>query len=213
MTKLTSTIEEHGDVVASTEQPSTMQRPRRISPIAKTLIASAMFAVAYAAFQRIGTTANADVVEYTRNLAGGFLAVGMTEDQPGFIALSGLDQDAVDVKAAQTKNRLAGTHTVVEIQTPSGTTRIRLRGPQVILVTEKSGVEKFGVDWTMNEFNAVREAADCSRDAAIKKHRCGQPFADLQEAVAAWPRQRVPEPVRAFLEPFKDRRSRHTKDD
>ncbi len=36
--------------------------------------------MAYAAYERIGTTANADTVEFTQNLAGGFLAVGMTED-------------------------------------------------------------------------------------------------------------------------------------
>lgn len=166
-----------------------------------------VFAGVYAAFQRIGTTANADVVEYTRNLAGGFLAVGMTEDQPGFIALSALDQDKVDVNAAQAKNNLAGTHTVVEVQTPRGMTRIRLRGPQVILVTEQGEVEGFDVDWTVNEFNALRVAADCSHESSLKKQRCGQPFADLQEALAKWPGERVPGGVRAFLEPFKDRRA------
>ncbi len=85
-------IEAHDDAIGPIENSQEVMHRRRISPIMKTLIASVVFAVVFAAFQRIGTTANADVVEYTRNLAGGFLAVGMTEDQPGFIALSALDQ-------------------------------------------------------------------------------------------------------------------------
>ena len=136
----------------------------------------------------------------------------MTEDQPGFIVLSALDQDKVDVGAAQTKNRLAGTHTVVEIQTPRGMTRTRLRGPEVILVSEQGVVQGHSVDWTVEEFNVLREAADCSHEAAIKKHRCGAPFTDLQEAFARWPGERVPNRVRAFLEPFKDRRDKHMND-
>ena len=204
-----STIEASDDVIVSTENPCGAARRRRISPITKTLVASIVFAGAYAAFQRIGTTANADAVEYTRDLAGGFLAVGMTEDQPGFIVLSALDQDKVEVSAAQTKNRLVGTHTVVDIRTPHSTTRTRLRGPQVILVSEQGAIEQYNVDWTAEEFNALREAADCSHEAAVKKHRCGAPFTDLQEAFAKWPRERVPERVRAFVEPFRDRRSHH----
>jgi len=213
VTRSTPTLDASKDVVVSMEHPLVASPRRRISPITKTLVASIMFAGVYAAFQRIGTTANADVVEYTRNLSGGFLAVGMTEDQPGFIALSALDQDVVDVNAAQTRNNLAGTHTIVEVQTPHGTNRVRLRGPQVILVTDRGAVESFNVDWTVNEFNALREAADCSHESAIKKRRCGQPFADLQEAFAKWPRRRVPDSVRNFLEPFTDRRLRKQKDD
>lgn len=181
---------------------------RRINPITFTLVLSMTFASAYAAYQRIGTTANANIVEYTQNLAGGFLAVGMTEDQPGFIVLSSLDQDKVIVNALQTKNHLAGTHTVIEVQTPLGITRTRLRSPQVILVTKQGVVEDYNVDWTFNEFNILRESADCSHEAAVKKHRCGQPFADIQETLASWLGQRVPNRVRAFLAPFIDHRSK-----
>jgi hypothetical protein len=160
-----------------------------------------------AAYERVGTTANADSVEHTRNLAGGFLAVGMTKDQPGFMVLSELDQDKVEVNATQVVNQVAGTHTVVEVQTPRDTTRIRLRGPQVMLVSEVGALERYEVDWTVAEFNALREAADCSHEAAIKKHRCGAPFTDLQETFAKWPGERVPERIRNFLEPFRDRRT------
>lgn len=133
----------------------------------------------YAAYERVGTTANADSVEHTRNLPGGFLAVGMTKNQPGFMVLSQLDQDKVEVDATQVVNHVAGTHTVVEIQTPSDAASIRLRGPQVVLVSEKGSVERYQVDWTVTEFNELREAVDCSHKAAIKKHRCGAPFTDL----------------------------------
>ncbi len=213
MTPSTPMIEAPKDVIVSTENPCGAARRRRISPITTTLVASIVFAGAYAAFQRIGTTANADLVEYTQNLAGGFLAIGITEDQPGFITLSALDQDEVDIHAAQTSNSLAGTHTVVEVQTPRDTTHIRLRGPQVILVSEDGAVETHAVGWTVDEFNTLREAADCSHEAAVKKHRCGAPFTDLQEAFAKWPGERVPDRVRAFLEPFRDRRTHKHKDD
>lgn len=209
MTESTPTIETRDGVTAPIENTDDIIYRGRISPITITLMLSVIFAGAYAAYQRIGTIANANTVEYTRNLAGGFLAVGMTEDQPGFIVLSSLDQDKVDVSAAQTKNHLAGTHTVVEIQSLPGITRMRLRSPQVILVTEQGAIEKYNVDWTFNEFNILREAADCSHEAAVKKHRCGQPFTDIQETLAGWPGQRVPDRVRNFLVPFIDHRSKH----
>lgn len=189
---------------------SDFQTPtQRWRPVPVTLFASVIVVTAHAAYERFGTTANADVVEFTRNLAGGFLAIGITEDQPGFIVLSALDQDRVDVNAVQTSNSLTGTRTVVEIQTPRGTTRIRLRGPQVILVSEDGAVEKHAVPWSFDEFNTLRQAADCSHEAAVKKHRCGVPFADLQEAFSEWPGERVPDRVRSFLEPFRDRRTHH----
>lgn len=213
VTESSLTIETHDDVIGSEEKPNMGPRRRRVSPITKTLVASVVFAGAYTAFQRIGTTANANAVEYTRNLAGGFLAVGMTDEQPGFIVLSALDQDKVDVSAAQTKNRLAGTHTVVDVQTPRGKTCSRLRGPQVILVSEDGAVEKHAVQWTVDEFNTLREAADCSHEASMKKRRCGAPFTDLQEALANWQRERVPDRVCAFLEPFKARRTHKHQDD
>lgn len=192
-----------GLIVSARSRVEATER-RRISPIAITALASVAFAGVYSAYHRIGTTANADSVEYTLNLAGGFLAVGMTEDQPGFLVLSALDQEEVDVSTAQKINLLAGTHTVVALRTPRGMTRTRLRGPQVMLVTKEGGVEKHAVDWTVDEFNALRAAADCSYEAAAKKHRCGAPFTDLQEAFADWPAERVPDRVLAFLAPFKD---------
>ncbi len=207
MSQPTPTIETHYGTVGAVVNSHDVKRRRRTSPIAKTVIASIVFAGAYAAFQRVGTTANAEVVEFTRNLAGGFLAVGMTEDQPGFMVLSALDREKVDVSTDQAVNRVTGTHTVVEVQTPHETRRIRLRGPQIVLVSEDGAVERHDVDWTVVEFNALREAADCSHEAVIKKHRCGAPFTELHEALAKWPGERVPERVRSFLAAFEDHRT------
>jgi hypothetical protein len=210
---------ETGDVTCnsgrSVVEPSSgcQARSRRLSPIRLTFFLGVTVVVVYAAYGRVGTTANADSVEHTQNLAGGFLTVGMTKDQPGFMVLSELDQKKVDVKATQVVNQVAGTHTVVEVETPRDTARIRLRGPQVILISEEGALERHEVDWTVAEFNALREAADCSHEAAIKKHRCGAPFTDLQEALAKWPAGRVPERLRSFLEPFTDKRTREHKHD
>ena len=197
------------DMNAVAAAPGCQARDRRWQPIPVTLFASVIGMMAYAAYERIRTTANADTVEFTQNLAGGFLAIGMTANQPGFMVLSALDQEKVEVNATQVVNHVAGTHTVVKVQTPRDTTSIRLRGPQVILVSEDGAVGRHDVAWMVTEFNALREAADCSHEAAIKKHRCGAPFTDLQESLARWPGKRVPEGVHAFLAPFKDHRMYH----
>lgn len=189
--------------------PSRQARDRRWRPIPVTLFASVIGMMAYVAYERIGTTAHADTVEFTQNLAGGFLAIGMTAKHPGFMVLSALDQEKVEVNATQVVNHVAGTHTIVRVQTPRVTTSIRLRGPQAILVSEDGAVERQDVDWTVTEFNAIRKAADCSHEAAVKKQRCGAPFADLQESFARWPGNRVPEGMHAFLAPFKDHRVHH----
>lgn len=194
-----SMIEPSNEVIGSKEDSHVATRCRRVSPITMALAISLMVAGAHTALQRIGTTANADTVEYTPNLAGGFLALGMTDDQPGFIVLSALDPNEVDVNAVQIKNTLAGPHTIVEVQTPRGMTRIRLRGPKVVLVTEEGAVEQFEINWTVEEFKALRRATDCSHEAAMKKHRCGTPFVDLHEAFAGSPAGHVPDRVRAFL--------------
>jgi len=203
----TPKIETYDAVPVSSGHPSEDAPRRRISPIVMALGISVVVVAGYAAFQRIGTIANADSVEFTQNIAGGFLAVGMTKDQPGFMVLSALDREKVDVNTDQAVNRVTGTHTVVEVQTPHETTRIRLRGSQIILVSEEGVVERHEVNWTLNEFNALREAADCSHEAAIKKHRCGAPFTELHEALAKWPGKRVPKRVIAFLAPFEDQRA------
>lgn len=193
--------------------PGHLSRPWWQRPIPLTLGLGVVVATAYVAFERIGTTANADTVEFTPNLVGGFLAVGMTEHQPGFVVMSLLGQDEVTVNAAQVISTLAGSHTIVDIQTPRGSTHTRLRGPQVILVSEDGAVETHSVEWTLDDFNTLRKAADCSYEAATAKSRCGAPFTDLHEAFARWSTDRVPERVRIFLAPFADPTAHENKTD
>ena len=183
---------------------------RRIGPIPLTMLLFVVVAVFCACYERIGTVANADLVEFTPNLHGGFLAIGMTEAQPGFVILSALNRDQVEVNAGLLTSPVAGTHTVVEIQTTGGTLRHRLRGPQIILIDDKGVIQAHAVDWTLEDFEALRKAADCSFEAANKKQRCGAPFLDLHEAFAKWPTGRIPHPVRTFLKPFADSRTRKT---
>lgn len=197
------------DMNAVASAPCRRTRTRRWRPVPVTLVLSVVAIMAYAAYGRLGTTANADTVEFTQNLAGGFLAIGMSEDQPGFMVLSALDREEVKVTTTLAFSRVAGTRTVVEVGTAREAMLVRLRGPQVILVSEDGAIVRHDVAWTVDEFDALREAADCSHEAAIKKHRCGRPFADLQEALTRWPGERVPARVRAFLEPFRDRRTHH----
>lgn len=196
------------DTVVGTGESGSVPRRRRVSPVVITAVAALAFAGAYAAFHRIGTRANANVVEFTQNLAGGFLALGMTEDQPGFIVLSELDQDRVEVDVVLKSNRLAGTHTIVKISTPNGNMRTRLRGPQVIFVDKNGIVEQLSVDWTTRDFNRLRDAADCSHEAALIKRRCGAPFTDLHEEFLGWSDDRVPNRLRTYLARHEDKRTR-----
>ncbi len=193
----------HG-VIGASVNPTCLTPKRRISPITITLVATSVFAAAYAMFHRVGTTANADTVEFTRNLTGGFLAIGMTDEQAGFVALSRMDQADIELHADQDNNTLAGTHTIVDIQTPSGTTHIRLRGPKAILISKQGEVEALNIDWTVDEFNTIRQAIDCSGHSAYTKKRCGAPFTDLHLLFTQWQSTRIPDRIHAFLKPYED---------
>lgn len=195
---------------ACCQAPRSASSFRRAGPVPLTALLFVVVAGSYACYERIGTVANADLVEFTPDLHGGFLAIGMTDAQPGFVLLSALDRDQVEVNAGLLTSPLAGTHTVVEIQTTSATLRHRLRGPQIILIDEKGVIRAHAVDWTLEEFDTLRKAADCSFEAASKKRRCGAPFMDLHEAFAKWPTDRIPHAVRIFLKPFENSRTRRT---
>lgn len=159
-------------------------------------------AAGYTGYQRIGTVANADRVEFTPNLSGGFMALGMTSDQPGVLVLSAMDRGAVDVRAVQSVNPLAGRSTTVTVETPTGRWSRRLRGPEVVLINEAGAVDAVAVDWPLSDFASIREQTDCSYASKTHRARCGRPFADLQEMLATWPAGRVPRAVSTFLTPY-----------
>lgn len=185
--------------------PARARRSWRWSPISLTLAASAAIVVAYSTFERIGTVANADTIEFTTNYAGGFLAVGITDDDPGFILLSKIDLDQINVSATQSGSFAAGTRTFVEVTTARRCWQKRLRGPQIILISEDGSIDGRDVDWTFEDFQRIRKTADCSHERTTGKHRCGAPFADLHDLVAAGRLRNVPENMRTFLERFADR--------
>jgi len=190
--------------VAAGQSPDSpaLRRGRRAAFVALAL--TCLVVTAYGAFERVSTSANADKIELTRNLAGGFMAMGMTERSPGFVLLSLLDRDVVDVSADQASTLAAGTRTNVSVRTSKEVWRKRLRSPQVILVGHDGSVKSFGVDWTYQDFRRLRERADCSDHSGKRRGRCGAPFAGLHEAVATGAVDHVPDGVRAFLSRFKD---------
>lgn len=178
---------------------------RRLGPIPVTLALACAIGGGYVAYQRVGTTANANVVEFTRNLADGFVAVGSTKDQPGFVVLSAVNQPLVDITTDLVSNRLAGTHTVVGVQTRQSEWRKRLRGPQLVLIDKDGRIDASPVDWSLADFAAIRKGIDCDHEGGGNSKRCGAPFTDLHEFFADWDKQRVPEEARRFLAPFADR--------
>lgn len=204
----TDTITMDDTIKAAEKSTCCRSSCRRIKPIPLTIGLAVVMAAGYAGYQRIGTTANAGLIEFTPNLAGGFLALGMTEDQPGFVLLSAMDRDKVEVTAVKRSSPLGGSHTILDVSTSRGALSARLRGPEVLLVSKCGAVESLRVDWSFQDFQKLKAAADCSHEASVKKKRCGAPFTDLHEAMVAWPASRVPDRVRAFLKPFAARRKR-----
>ena len=181
-----------------TDSPECRTR-RRLGPIRATLMASVVICVGFAVYNRIGTAANAEIIEFTSNLAGGFLAVGMTDDQPGFILLSAIDRPGVDVSAERSTNSVAGIYTELHVTTPATEWYHRLRGPLAILVGADGAPRSIPVAWNVEAFKAIRDSADCLAPHGTRRARCGAPFADLDELFGSWPAQDVPVEVRTFV--------------
>ncbi len=158
-----------------------------------------MFVLGYVAYQRLGTNANASLVEYNKNLSGGFLAIAFSEDQPGFLVLSAIDADQVDVQADQLSNFLAGTYTLASIKTASDQWRGRLRNPQAITIDKSGHMKHATIDISLDEINRIRDAVDCSHIHQGHKRRCGAPFSDFRKALNDWPTNKIPEVVTTFL--------------
>ncbi len=189
------------------KQPGAHRRLFRPRVVVIEIVIGLTIAFGYVAYERIGTIANVDLIEFTRNVTGGFLAIGMTDDQPGFIVISGRDREETEVRAELVNNRIAGDHTVVTLSAGSNLWRHRLRGPAVVIVGEDGAVCAKSVDWSREEFVEIQEAVDCEVVEGKSRVRCGRPFADLAELFSTWKPGRVPGGVRMFLEPFADTRA------
>lgn len=159
-------------------------------------------AVAYAVYQRAGTSANADTVIAFENFAGGFAAVGRTADQPGFLLFSELPASDVRIESLVYANWLGGRWTVVLIHTPAESLRVRLRGPRVFLVSADGEIHSESVAWSAAQWREIEDGMDCEHAVAGKTLRCGEPFADAADVVRTWPTNTVPSAVRAFLQRY-----------
>lgn len=193
------------DTVIESAQPLTPADPPSnkpaLTPIRITLFLALLTALGYAAYQRIGTTAGADLVVYIPNLAGGFVAIGRTADRPGFLLLSELDQQKVTINVSSYANKVAGDFSVIRVETPTTQWQHRLRGPQLMLIDESGAITASDANWSLADLDAIEKATDC--EAGISK-RCGAPFADLADYFAA-PSATIPAPT-ALLEFVKKHR-------
>lgn len=157
---------------------------------------------AYVAYQRIGTTANVEQLEFSQNLAGGFLALGMTDDEPGVLVLSQRDRAKVEIAAYMLANAVTGRATHVEIEIEKRPWKRRLRGPRMITIDLDGGIESAPLPWTFDDFAAVRDAVDCEKAVLHNPTvRCGMPFADLFDFCKRLPDDKKPELLRRFLRP------------
>jgi len=185
---------------ATAEATDSFHRRSIVRPIPLALTLGIVIASGFGAFERIGTSANADTVEFVENLAGGFLAVGMTEEQPGFILLSALDRDQVQVSAELASSVVAGTRTFIDIETSRHRKRIRLRSPRVLLVDHQGQIQDFAVNWTYDDFETIRAGTDCSLEWHSGTKRCGAPFADLDDLLVSGRFTEYSKRLRSFLE-------------
>ncbi len=193
-----------GDITTPEQNDESVgHRSIRIIPLA--IVGAIAICISVVVFQRYGTVANATIVETTRNLDGGFLAVGMTEEQPGFILVSALDQKDVTIHTQQAINTLTGAHTNVYVDTTTQHWKARLRKPLVITIDDNGRIQSSTVDWSLHTFHLLQDAVDCSHqtprtgEGSPKHKRCGVPFLDLKERVAKWPTDSVPHCLSEFL--------------
>ena len=176
--------------------------PRPHGRWASIVFVAVLVAGTYVAYQRIGTTANVDTITFAENYAGGFIAVGMSDRQPGFIALSALDRTDLRIEADKVEQGLAGRHTNVRVTTPQAQWQKRLRGPRIVLINSDGAVESLPIEWTRADFTRVLEGLDCGHEKGKQARACGQPFSDLRHTLEHWPEYSVPEKVRRFLKHY-----------
>lgn len=194
-------MDSFGDIILGRDEPRTGVRAGRsyLRPIPVALLSAVLVCAGVVAFERLGTVANADTVETTQNQTGGFLAVGMTARQPGFVLVSALEEKDVSLDTRRSVNKLAGTHTKLFVKTHSQTWQARLRKPLVITIDHDGTIRSSAVDWPVHTFRLVRDAVDCDQRSSTKPKHCGAPFLDLKERVAKWPPDTVPACLREFL--------------
>ncbi|GIK17825.1 MAG: hypothetical protein BroJett003_27890 [Planctomycetota bacterium] len=194
--EITAPIELPG-VPESAVASSAPGRPRRAFKL--TVSALLLAAGGYALYERLGTRANADQVIRFESYGDDAVAIGLTDQQPGFVLLSHLPASRVMVDAQVATNWLTGKHTILSVRTPDRNERIRLRAPLAILVPENGTILAVNVEWSHADFQSLVHAADCESGCEAHPHRCGQPLAEIASALANWPVDRVPQAIREFV--------------
>ncbi|MFQ5422563.1 MAG: hypothetical protein ACE5F9_01130 [Phycisphaerae bacterium] len=182
------------DATATATHPVDAARRRRLAVTISIVLA---LAGGYVLYERIGTTANVEVVETYQRFAGGFLAVGHTDSEPGILVLSRLEDRIVRIDATLHRNWATGTSTRVAVSTPEATWRHRLRGPEVVMIDADGSIQTTGVDWSAEDFTSISRAVNCD-DATAPHEGCGRPFHDFQQWLSAGSHA-VPDAIHQFL--------------
>lgn len=196
MTRTDSTVMHEAAATSLSDVTSTRERSVTLRVF---LVCVAGLLALYVVGQRVLTRANVDTVTFVERHAGGFVAVGMTEDEPGFVCLSELNPDDVDVDARMAESALAGRSTRVKIKTKRGEWSARLWRPQVIVVDQEGKIESATVDWDRRRFGALLDGMNCEYDHGTRPSRCGMPFEDLRAMLADGADFNAPQPLAQFL--------------
>lgn len=108
----------------------------------------------------------------------------MTDQQPGSVVCSALDQVKVQIDVDRYENQVAGTPTMVSVITLNAKWTARFCGPQVVLIDETGAIEASPVEWTLAEFNTLREATDCERGPSGPLNKLvGRTFQSIRRAL------------------------------
>lgn len=177
-------------------QAASKPRISRRVPIFAAVAASC--AAAYAGFERIGTTANADLIESYQRYAGGFLAIGFTDTQPGILVLSEIEKEELSLDATSRKNWLTGHSTRIDIAIGERKWSKRLRGPLIVMISSEGEINAAPLPWSLEQFRRAGISVDCSGDFGTPKS-CGAPFSDFEEFIKRPSLPELPEAAREFL--------------
>jgi hypothetical protein len=162
------------------------------------LVAAILTAGGFAAYARIGTTANVERVITYERLVGGFAAVGITDAQPGFLLLSLAAQRDVTIESEFRRSIVAGTTTRLMLQTPNDARTERLRGPRLYLIDADGRITAAAAPWSHSDLQAIANVLGCEK-TDDNLGRCGAPFVDLAVFLERWPKHAVPPELANFL--------------
>jgi|GEM_PF-3237450 len=194
--------------------PTTSSSRSTVSPIAEKRLAkrtgihvfifvSVILLFAYGTYHRIGTTAAIDEIVDTPRYAGGFLAIGTSDDRPGALILSEVERKHVGLFAQTSSNPVAGRVTRLTVEALGERKTFRLRSPLLIVIKENGNIETAHLNWSRQGLLDAFASASCSNaDASQVRLRCGVPFVELASYLKQDDVPAIPDAGRQFLEQF-----------